>query len=387
MAINGLLTKVIFDHNPTNDYYVEESFPLDWMFPHLSPYGIMMKINRQTLPEVTEEMVRRDHEFWSAYASRLTGNWLNYDTSVTEIANFVDKVYIQHDYTGFTGNRRYIRDEQAQKSFSKLRTAIGGIYAWRVGQLVGTPTPPEYVATGAAQQRMVKEADFAYRQAFVFCPFSPEITYRYVQFLANVEGRFADAHTVAATCLKFDPNNTDLRRMERQLSPASSAAETAGNPGLAALEKLEKQVQDDPGNHNATLALAQVYVNTHRNPRALELLDKLIAATNTEADLMGAVGKLCNDLHDLPRLELVIKRLIQIQPNIPEQSYELAQLQVLLQKTPEAMSNLNHALEQSDARFAHDANAMNLRARAPADPIFASVTNLPDFQTIVSPPK
>src|SRR5205814_2473097 len=85
MSINGLLTKVIFDKNPTNEFYVEESFPLDWMFPHLSPYGVIMKINRQELPEVTEEMVRRDHEFWSHYAERLTGNSISDNTTVKEV--------------------------------------------------------------------------------------------------------------------------------------------------------------------------------------------------------------------------------------------------------------------------------------------------------------
>ena len=39
MNINGLITKVIFDHNPKNEFFVEESFPLDWMYPHLTPFG------------------------------------------------------------------------------------------------------------------------------------------------------------------------------------------------------------------------------------------------------------------------------------------------------------------------------------------------------------
>ena len=46
MMINGLLCKVIFDHNPTNEFYVEESFPLEWMYPYETPFGIIMKINR-----------------------------------------------------------------------------------------------------------------------------------------------------------------------------------------------------------------------------------------------------------------------------------------------------------------------------------------------------
>ena len=58
MNINGLLTKVIFDHNPKNEFFVEESFPLDWMYPHLTPFGIIMKINRQPLPSLTEDILQ-----------------------------------------------------------------------------------------------------------------------------------------------------------------------------------------------------------------------------------------------------------------------------------------------------------------------------------------
>jgi len=91
MSINGLLTKVIFDRNPTNEFFVEESFPLDWMFPHLTPFGIIMKINRQPLPELTEEIVRRDHEFWAKFSERLIGNWITYDTPVSNIVSWIER--------------------------------------------------------------------------------------------------------------------------------------------------------------------------------------------------------------------------------------------------------------------------------------------------------
>jgi len=54
MSINGLLTKVIFDQNPTNEFFIEESFPLDWMYPHLEPQGVIMKIHREPLAELSE---------------------------------------------------------------------------------------------------------------------------------------------------------------------------------------------------------------------------------------------------------------------------------------------------------------------------------------------
>ncbi len=68
MAINGLLTKVIFDHNPDHEFFVEESFPLDWMYPHLTPFGVIMKINREPLPDLPEEILARDHEFWAQFS-------------------------------------------------------------------------------------------------------------------------------------------------------------------------------------------------------------------------------------------------------------------------------------------------------------------------------
>ena len=52
MAINGLLTKTIFERNPKREFFVEESFPLDWMYPYLKPHGIIMKLNREPLPKV-----------------------------------------------------------------------------------------------------------------------------------------------------------------------------------------------------------------------------------------------------------------------------------------------------------------------------------------------
>ena len=189
MAINGLLTKVIFDQNPANEFYVEESFPLDWMFPSLTPYGIIMHVNRQTVPEITDDMVRRDHDFWTQYSARLSGNWITYDTSVKEVVKWIEQVYLRHDYTGFTGDRRFIRDDSAQKAFSKLRSSIGGIYLWRLGLLNGTPTPQQYLPKSEAERdRMIKEADFALRQAFAYCPYSPEAVFRYVNLLATLGG-------------------------------------------------------------------------------------------------------------------------------------------------------------------------------------------------------
>ena len=178
MAINGLITKVMFDRNPKTEFYVEESFPLDWMYPHLTPFGIIMKINRQPLAELSEDILKTDHEFWRQFAKeRLIGDVVHDDTPVKDIAAFIEKVYLHRDFKGFEGSRKFVRDDQGQKAFSKLRSSIGGVYQWRISN--SKPNSPE-------QQRMIKEADFAFRQAFAFCPYSPEAVFRYCNLLFSL---------------------------------------------------------------------------------------------------------------------------------------------------------------------------------------------------------
>jgi hypothetical protein len=219
MSVNGLLTKVIFDHNPKNEFYVEESFPLDWMYPHLTPFGVIMKINRETLPTLPEEVFQRDHTFWKQYSTRFTGDMLDYDTPVKQVVDWIEKVYLRHNFEGFTGDRKFVRDDDAQKAFSKLRSSIGGIYAWRLG-----PTcPPEYrPKTNAEFNSVLREADFAFKQAFLFCPYSPEAVFRYVSLLVQFN-RIDDAILVAETCLKFDPYNGSVQGLLEQLHAMKGA--------------------------------------------------------------------------------------------------------------------------------------------------------------------
>src|SRR5438094_1954743 len=241
MSINGLLTKVIFDKNPTNEFYVEASFPLDWMSPYLEPHGIIMKINRQPLPEMTEEMVKRDHEFWSQYSKRLIGNWITYDTPVKEVCEFAQRVYERKDYSGFAGDRKFIRDDQAQKSFSKLRSSIGGVYSWRYLNSAKTP---------AERERMFKEADFAFRQAFAFCPFSPEAVFRYTMLLATV-GRLEDAEQVIETALRFDRENLQLQSWaNRGKEPDLAQGPLSQTKGVQAQQRLpqwNQKFRTNPG--------------------------------------------------------------------------------------------------------------------------------------------
>jgi hypothetical protein len=207
MSINGLLAKTIFDRNPDRNFYIEESFPLDWMYPYLSPNGLIMKINRQPLPELSEELVQQDHEYWSRRLQPMIGDGLHDDTSVAEVAAFVKKVYLKHDLSSFTGDSQFLTDTKAQTAFSKLRSSIGGIYKWRITH---AKTPEE-------KQRMSQEADFAYRQAFALCPVIPEAVFHYLTLLVE-SNRPEDARLLLETALEFDPNNAQMEQFLEDLT-------------------------------------------------------------------------------------------------------------------------------------------------------------------------
>jgi tetratricopeptide (TPR) repeat protein len=372
MSINGLLTKVIFDHNPSNEFYVEESFPLDWMYPYLSPYGIIMKINRQPQAELSEETVKRDHEFWSRYSERLIGNFITYDTSVKEITDFVDKVYRERNFTDFKGDRRFIRDDQAQKAFSKLRSSIAGsVYDWRYAN---SPNP-------VAKQRMLKEADFAYKEAFAFCPYSPEAVYRYIQLLVNPNvNRVDDAILVAQTCAKLDPNNLGVAGMVKGLMDYKAQRSHAVN-----LEQLDKEVRDNPNNFQAAFNLAQAYVQAQQRDKAMTVLDQVLANPQVNAPALIALAQAYSQLGNAAKLEEALTKLTQMTPDSPEAWHDLAALETAMGKTSDAMKDLQRCVEESDKRLNRDRNAANFRVTLATDAAFNALHQTPGFERLSSP--
>ena len=206
MEINGLLVKTIFDHNPGHEFYIEESFPLSWMYPYLSPHGLILKLNREPLPALGEAVTHKDHEYWRRYTGQLVGDWMTDETSVKQVCDFAERVYLRKDLGAFAGDQGFARNDAAQKAFSKLRSSIAGIYVWR----------QEHAESAEEKARMASEADYAFRQALALCPYSPEAVFRYASFLTSAK-RPDDALLVARTCQRLDPSNAQVAQLADQL--------------------------------------------------------------------------------------------------------------------------------------------------------------------------
>jgi len=216
MQINGLMVKLILDKNPGREFYIEESFPFDWLYPHLDPHGLIFKINHQPLPGLSGEIVGQDHDYWRSLVRPMIGDWLNDDTPVEQVAAFARKTFGKQDFSGFTGDPRFIQNAYSHRMFSKLRCSIAGIYAWRLKQ-----------ATNASEkERMAHEADFAFRQAWALCPYSPEAVFRYVNFLL-AQDRSAAALIVGETAAQMPANQGkdggQIRNLVEQLKKIQKA--------------------------------------------------------------------------------------------------------------------------------------------------------------------
>lgn len=384
MAINGLLTKVMFDRNPTNEFFVEESFPLEWMYPHLTPFGIIMKINREPLPSLPEEVFAKDHEFWSQYSERLIGNWITYDTPVSNIVAFVEKVYLRHDWNGLTaGQRKFARDDQGQKAFSKLRSSIGGVYAWRINPV--SPPPAAYRPRNEAEvRRIYKEADFTFRQAFAFCPYSPEAVFRYINLLIQpppgIAPRIDDALMVAETALKLDPNNGQIAGLIANLRDWKRRTLDQGS-----LLKLESEVRSNPTNFQAALSLAVNYLQSQQFERGLTILDNVVANPSVDAGVLISVADLYKQMNNLPKLEAIMTRMVQLQPASAEAWYDLAALRGSLGRTADSLTAISNAITISIARRATNLAAIDLVAEARKDGRLNQLRNLPEFQKLIAP--
>jgi len=386
MGINAYVTKDMFDANPDHEFYVEESYPMDWMYPNLMPFGVIMKVNRQPV-ELTEADLMRDHEFWSQYSTRLIGNWITYDTPVKDICDFAEKVFLRHDYTGYTGDLKFMRDDDAQKGFSKLRSAIAtSIYQYR-GNSSRQP---------AQRARLLKEADFALKQAFAYCPYS-EGASKYAQLLLEA-GRNEDALLVVRTFQKLDPFNRQVQGMLLELlvntGKRDEALATAKHllefdPDNPQMENILGQLQNSNKAGPTTVSVQEVFaqidsmIAAGRNADASTLLDRIMQNPPPNALLLMQVAQRYAQLRDLTKAEQAIVRSTEVEPNVSETWYNLANVRAFQGHTADAVDALKKALSANALERASNPNFMDLRENARTNPMFNAIRATPEFRAVV----
>lgn len=333
MMINGILARMIFEANKERHaFYVEESYVIPWMYPYLEPHGLIMKINNEPMPSLAPEMVGNDHNFWTWYTKRLLDN------------------------------PKFLRDVVARKTFSKLRGAIAGIYAYR---------------------RMFDEAEYAFKQAIELYPLSPEANFR----LADVymqQRRFSDARVLIEKFLEQDPGNDKVAEFLKQIRD-TEAIDTRR-------VELEQVFAQGKGELNAAMELASIYARLNLQGQFQGLTTSILNDSNLPPNAYLEVAKLYADAKRLDLLAMALQRYLQREPSNPRIWVDLAACHVALQQNDQALNAARQAIQiggepvrdliRKDRRF--DAVRENAEFRALVPPIQAGLPptlpgNLPIF--------
>jgi len=347
MQINGYLSRMIFDHNqyrtetqtdektrpvgaavvyedpvidpatglpPRRSFYVEESYVLPWMYPYLTPHGLIMKINNQPTP-LTAKMIKDDTDFWNWYCDRLLKD------------------------------ERFIRDIVARKSFSKLRGALAGLFAAK-----GRP----------------EEAEAAFRQAVGLYDLSPEANFRLADLIAR-QGRFTEAVEIMTTLLEKDPNNEKAIGYRNQLKNM----EKANDRRLA----LEQKSRSSALSSNEIFELVAMYFQLNKKQAAIQLARQLLSNPEVQPATVMKLAQLMAYHQQLPVVELALKKYIELVPKDPGGWIQQAALQLVLNKHGEMWASLAKAVElggepvresiRKDQRFNPIRNAPEYRKLVP----------------------
>jgi tetratricopeptide (TPR) repeat protein len=161
MMVNGRLAKMIFEANKdTHAFYVEESYVLPWMYPYLSPCGLIMTINPVLMTNLPSALVAKDRAFWDSLTAK------------------------------FQKDVDFKRDRTAQSVYAKLRAAIAGLYAYH---------------------RLFAEAQYAFEQALELYPLLPEGNFRLTDMYMQ-QRKYSDA--IAAMEKYIRLNSADTRAHE-----------------------------------------------------------------------------------------------------------------------------------------------------------------------------
>ncbi len=305
MEINGILTRMMFDHERLRRaFYVEESYVIPWMYPYLSPHGLIMRINSERNP-LTPQIVRNDMEFWDWYMRRLLKD------------------------------PAFRRDFAAQKSFSKLRAAIAGLYS---------------------HSGRYREAAQAFREAVLLYPASPEASFRYIQEVLLPMRRWSSIEDILDYTDRVDPNNTRTKPMRSYSTQMRSITQQ--------MSALQAKAAQSPLSPRENILLAQLHLQLGQSAPAVACLAKALGDKSADGDfdclslaaqLLAQAGRRGDAAQAARRAQAAMP------PNAPDQTRrELAAILVEGGMAAEANALLNEYLRRSPG----DAAAWLLSAAA-----------------------
>jgi tetratricopeptide (TPR) repeat protein len=353
MTINGVLAKWIFDKNKdAHPFYVEESYVISWMYPYLSPQGLIMKLNAEPLKDLSPEVVKADQAFWDRFTTHLVGSITNFPEDVIPpLVAGKDNELISWDKAAKTKtwrigmNHRFNVDAEARKTFSKMRSAIGGLYVFR---------------------QMFPEAEYAFKQAIALCPTSPEASFRLATAYMQ-QSRFSDAGKIIEEFLKFvGPDDRD-----RAAAFLQQIKDVEKNDNRR--KELEAAIKTSP-DINQAFELAEIYRVMGMQAQYQGLAANLLQLSNISSDDILRVAKLGKDAYRFDLQVQALEKYLKLKPDDVDLRIELAKCYVELKQQGNALAALQLAIRDG---------GMPVRERIKTDSSFEAIRLMPELQEMM----
>ena len=320
MEINGILAQWIFEKNKAKHaFYVEESYAIPWMYPYMQPYGVILKLEKEPLPSPQEnqalwrDIIAKDKNYW--------------DTLTKE----------------FLAREEFRRNNDAKKSFSKMRSAIAGLYLSR---------------------GLAAEAEYAFRQSLDLCPESPESCFR----LANLymqQRRFEDARKLMEGYRAIDPYNGNVTGFLNQIDDT-----VKNEKRRVELEKLAEKGAD----LNTAMELLSVYGSLNMQGQFSSLVARILQTANLPQQLYMQIAQICGNARRPDLAAETLKRYLEHDQFNARAWIELAFAQLSANQANEAMASLKKAVAVGG-----DAARTFLRS----DNRFGALRQVPQFQSLI----
>ncbi len=285
MEINGILTKMMFDHDRLRHaFYIEESYVIPWMYPYLSPHGLIMKINKDQTP-YDPKTAAKDRDFWDWYTRRLLKDPM------------------------------YRRDFAGQKSFSKLRAALAGLYG---------------------RQARRADAAQAYREAILLYPASPEAVFRYIQEILMPHRRWDAVMELLDYTDAVDPHNTRTQGLRGYVPRLRTL--------MAEVDELEAKRRKGPLTKADDYRLAQSCYALGRTMEAAQLVRKHLDAATAPEELQ-LIAQIVFDAGLWADAERAYSKYVRAVPNADAGTWlKLARVQHRMKRADAALGSFQMAV-------------------------------------------
>ena len=232
---HAAIAQWIFEKNKDKrEFFIEESFPMEWTYPYAVPNGLSYRLNKEPLETLPPETVAEDFRYWNDYVERLLAD------------------------------KNFHEDFDAKRSFSKLRNSTGNLYRAR---------------------RMWAEAERAYRQALQLHPNNMESLVALSDIL-RTQKRWDEMAEVWDRAVEGDPHNRAVGKARERVTRLREA-----DREIAA---LQGELAANPQNPEVVSNLLRLYMETGQPDLAQAQLEQSAAAFGDNPDFLKFAVDFCN---------------------------------------------------------------------------------------------